>query len=595
MQRNDFDTFDELVRGKLTDYNEPPDPVSLTRIHAKKARITSLYQVYRLLLVVLVAGIGMFVSTLFVQPTANNETTSETSPAQQSNNVVNQTTVRQAEFASDQSRSESQNIQQVISSNNSFNEYKSTQKEIANTSSAPSHPSSNSKTNSTFASKTTLNRTNQSNTNTTISNNASSGKNVVVEKESSTQEEQQESQEKTNSDIVPIPETENNNQLLTDSVSKTTNKNEETCDVAFDYYSSYTGEFTFHTTASSSNTSKLSWDFGDGNSSSEQAPVHKYKHSGTYTVTLVLTDGSKKCDARMSKEIVQGISTPKQQNLTLTGSLIAGNNAVPNGTIEVYTQNEKNAQYTSTFSVKTQADGSFNIPLTEGVHYLLKGYPTASQSNYLPTFWGNTTSDADASEIFINPGEQLDVMGYTIQLLAGEKVPAETTEQASTPIERGNNQVIFVDGNNNIVGMGHIDQNGNVVANASVKPGNYTAVNPNTGKSNPIEISNNGEVLSSPESLTRNDDDNKVAVFPNPVENTVNFGVNSENTNEATLVVMNVGGIELMRKSIIFVPGFNQLQYDISEFSPGIYYVMVFKDGQSVMCNRIMKMDELSK
>jgi PKD repeat protein len=33
-----------------------------------------------------------------------------------------------------------------------------------------------------------------------------------------------------------------------------------------------------------------SWDFGDGNSSFDQNPVHSYGNDGVYTVTLVIVD-----------------------------------------------------------------------------------------------------------------------------------------------------------------------------------------------------------------------------------------------------------------------------------------------------------------
>ena len=34
------------------------------------------------------------------------------------------------------------------------------------------------------------------------------------------------------------------------------------------------------------------WDFGDGNTSTEQNPTHVYEDAGTYTVTLVVTDSN---------------------------------------------------------------------------------------------------------------------------------------------------------------------------------------------------------------------------------------------------------------------------------------------------------------
>jgi PKD repeat protein len=572
MLRNDFDTFDDLVRGKLTSYNEPPDYESLGKIHAKKARITSLYQLYRLMMVLLVAGIGMLVSTLMIQQTIDTETTSTTI---QPTNTNMYSTVPSTEFASANSGSKSS----INTSNTLLGRQTASKKQESNkVSEQPSLLKINSSSSSNTSHRAKQKHSSHSKPNTAVQK-------PVIQQASLPE----------NKGVIPttteLPITPENS-VASDSVSKET-MNNKNCDVAFDYYGSYTGALTFYPALTGFTTAQLSWDFGDGQTSSEQSPVHKFDHSGSYIVTLVVTDKGKSCVTRVSKEVVLQTKPSPKQSLILSGSLLAGTDMVANGTIEVYTLNTLTAKYNSSFSVKTKADGSFNIPLTAGERYLLKGYPTAANNNYVPTFWGNTTSDNDASEIIINQGEQLDVVGYTIQLAANEQAPSAETETSNQPMSPSENQVVLVDENNHIVGMGHVDQNGNVVAGAGLKPGNYTAVNPTTGKSNPITIGSSGEVSTSAALAPSSDD--KVSVFPNPADNMVNFGINSNNNDEAILVVMNVAGFELMRKSIQFAPGFNQLQYDISGFSPGIYYVMVFKGSQQVMSNRVVKMGELSK
>lgn len=48
---------------------------------------------------------------------------------------------------------------------------------------------------------------------------------------------------------------------------------------------------------------KWSWNFGDGNSSTEMSPVHLYKVEGTYTVTLTVTDANG-CSNTMTVEVI---------------------------------------------------------------------------------------------------------------------------------------------------------------------------------------------------------------------------------------------------------------------------------------------------
>ncbi|MCB0651417.1 MAG: T9SS-dependent M36 family metallopeptidase [Saprospiraceae bacterium] len=72
---------------------------------------------------------------------------------------------------------------------------------------------------------------------------------------------------------------------------------------AFDYVDDGNGTVTF-TDASTGATSWL-WDFGDGNASTEDSPVHLYEFPGNYVVTLTINDGA--CTSTQDFTFVVGV------------------------------------------------------------------------------------------------------------------------------------------------------------------------------------------------------------------------------------------------------------------------------------------------
>ncbi len=57
-------------------------------------------------------------------------------------------------------------------------------------------------------------------------------------------------------------------------------------------------------TNNSKNATTYRWDFGDGNSSEYESPIHRYLHSGNYEVTLIATDEKGKTNIKKSRLMV---------------------------------------------------------------------------------------------------------------------------------------------------------------------------------------------------------------------------------------------------------------------------------------------------
>ena len=71
-----------------------------------------------------------------------------------------------------------------------------------------------------------------------------------------------------------------------------------------------TATFTDTSTASGSTIVSRSWDFGDGNTSSTQNPVHSYAAEGTYTATLTVEDNN-------------GVTDSTSQSVTVTETVVS--------------------------------------------------------------------------------------------------------------------------------------------------------------------------------------------------------------------------------------------------------------------------------
>jgi PKD repeat protein len=67
---------------------------------------------------------------------------------------------------------------------------------------------------------------------------------------------------------------------------------------AFDYTpQGLSVAFTDQSTAGDAGIVNWQWDFGDGNGSTEQHPMHEYAWAGAYTVSLTVTDGNGQSDS----------------------------------------------------------------------------------------------------------------------------------------------------------------------------------------------------------------------------------------------------------------------------------------------------------
>jgi PKD repeat protein len=568
MERNDNDLFDQLVREKLTGYAEPPEPEWIKNIHAKKSRVINLYHLYRLMLITALVGAGIFASVQFV-PYASNM---EVSKQRNQNTLTSQGATLQPANSSAKNNSVANTSNGGLLEQSTLIEAPIAQPEVLNATPKTRGNNFSKKRTPITQKKAAPTRNAASVTPESMLIEVPTETPILDEKPSSTDDAQTE---------------------------KTPTESSNNCTASFEYYTSYTGEINFTNTSSINKKSIVAWQFGDGISSAETEPKHTYRSTGKYEVTLLVKDNQTGCEATQTKLISYKNPNDKYTPITLSGELHAGTTPVKNGQIELYQFNPQKGGFVLNNVIRTSQSGAYDVVIQRNERYILKGIPSSELPDYTSSYWGNSDDIENATEIVIMPSEKDNLLGYNIELALAEKQKTSDDFKDESITSATDQNVLLLDLNNNIVGVGKVDVNGDYVFTGSVPPGDYKVVNPANGASTAKTVVGgepvSGSIFDKNTGSVSAKNDEKVSVFPNPAGNTVNFGINSSAEETATIILTDAAGVELSRKQMVFTSGFNQTQYDLSNYSPGIYYVLVFKGNQQVLSNRLVKMIDTGK
>jgi hypothetical protein len=581
MERNNNDMFDELVRGKLADYTEAPEPEWIRAIQAKKTRAVNLYQLYRLMLIAVIAGAGLFAGLQFL-PYQHDVQTTVSQPVQQQQlqtahdrAAVTARTTQTAEFASaggDQSLNTSKTSSaHTILAGSGADKTETTTRQKQHTS---AHPTISKQ--SSFESKTNTS-TEKANISTPPQLNQETKPNTAVKTEEAKTTQPSDKKEEEHQQTTSVP-----------------------CKATFDYYTDYSGVFNFVPLAPVSENASINWSFGDGADGDRKSVSHKYQRSGTYEVTLTITDGKNSCS--VVKNIAYQNPDEKTTPITISGKVVAGAAPLKNAPVELFRFDEQKGRFKSDRTIRTNQIGEYTVTIDRNTRYLLRGYPTSEANNYTATYWGNTSETENATEIMVMPSESEQLLGYTIQLLFEEQpIEIANNKPVFPNTTDGTQQVFLVNGDNKVVSVGTVDANGNYNFGPGVDAGDYKIVNPGNGSSVPTSVTPDGKGLAGKSAslgtsgVASSSQPEKVTVYPNPASSIVNFGLNSEASEIATVVITDAGGVERSRQQIVITAGFNEAKYDISAFSPGIYYVMIYRNNKQVSSSRIVKLADTSK
>lgn len=73
---------------------------------------------------------------------------------------------------------------------------------------------------------------------------------------------------------------------------------------------------------------------------------------------------------------------------------------------------------------------------------------------------------------------------------------------------------------------------------------------------------------------------NQLQLFPNPATNSVNLKFNSETLFTGTVKLYSTMGAVIKQETTLFNAGINQVQFDISELNPGLYFIEMISENK---------------
>jgi len=526
---NSENNFDELIRNRLEHYSEPPDMEFMQPIRVKTKRIVSLYRIGQILGILLLAGAGLY--TFILQ----NDYTS----------------VKKSQVVVSSSATHT-NTQLASASNQKSN--------LINQDKAAEH-----------------------NVLLTVQNN-------LIGKEFGLSVYKNASVLSTNNktSLLSIESTSTNPTQIIKSDSKEQQNRDKTgitpCKADFNYYTGYKGEKVFSAISEGEGNLTYLWEFGDGQQSRITHPEYLFKKSGTYTVSLTVTD-SKGCVSKQYQQVSVLIKEDKSTLLpnSIKGIVKAG--ADPVSQTRVLLIPVSGQPQLKVIETKTNIRGEFEfIGFFKG-NYFIQAFPNNQTEYFKPTFWGNALYVNDAPDIAITNDNEEVLSGYSINLIY--------EGSAKSGLQEGSSEVLLLDQNNQVIGKGYMDANGKVQVNGQLT-GSYKVMDPNTGNiSGEVDFGSDDKSTGKSSGTLKGGfiENNPIVLSPNPAETSVNIGIKTETQETVDVVVRDAGGAEMMRTTLTMVNGNNQLPIDISILPDGIYYVMVIKKNGNVTSSRLVKND----
>jgi PKD repeat protein len=347
------------------------------------------------------------------------------------------------------------------------------------------------------------------------------------------------------------------------------------------------------------------WDFGDGNTSNEQNPVHTYSSSGIYGVCLTITADSASCTSVFCDTIVINAA----QQYQLGGNVFAGIYQLDEGF--AYAYQSENGTITNIFSEIMDTLGYYLFYPMVAADYYVKVEPSPSSAytgQYMPTYYGDAITWSSAVMINVNQNvytADINLVPMSQGVFGPGSISGSIvhggTLRANNPAE--GIQVMLRNTQDEFVGLAYTDENG-IFEFSSLPHGTFTLMAEEVGLSmtpKDFVLSEDQEVIDDismimtqdeiyfgPSNIESLGDVTISDIYPNPVNDILKLDIGIQNPTVVSYRIVNQMG-QLMQSEQIRLETNQTIELNTSSFNSGVYFVEIITEENFRLARRFVK------
>lgn len=363
---------------------------------------------------------------------------------------------------------------------------------------------------------------------------------------------------------------------------------------------------------SGENTISWFWDFGDGTSSTEQNPSHKFKEMSIYYISLTISTinpSGTGCTGTITKKLNIGM----RSYFNFGGHAFAELFPIDLGTAYLYKIDSTNIIPVDTAIIDTLGFYYF-YQIPEG-NYITKVCIHANSQYselFLPTYYGDKQFWADADIIALNSNNweyDIHLISLNTSFNTGEgvingKVTYEESDNKDGPAS--NVEIILIDELDNCLFYIYTDEDGNFSFNElefrtyqiypEVTGIDAAPISVDINEANPIIENINIVIQVNGISYSINDYyseyiDNIGKVYPNPATDLVNIEIYFKKTSIIQISVYNQLGMLVYRSSESKSIGKHIIPIKLEHLSKGFYYIQISTIDNANFIRKLIKID----